>query len=39
MVMAAGLTSRREPASYSRRLVELAFDGKVELVMTETMLR
>ncbi len=39
MVVAAGLTSRREPASYSRRLVELAFDGKVELVMTETLLQ
>ncbi len=39
MVMAAGLTSRREPASYSRRLVELALDGKVELVMTETLLQ
>ncbi len=39
MVVAAGLTSRREPASYSRRLVELALDGKVELVVTETLLQ
>jgi len=38
MVLAAGLTSRREPASHSRRLVELAFDGKFELVVTETLL-
>lgn len=27
MVLAAGLTSRREPASHSRRLVELAIAG------------
>ena len=39
MVLAAGLTSRREPASHSRRLVELAIDGKVELVVTETLLQ
>lgn len=37
MILAAGLTSRREPASFSRRLVELAFDGEVELVLTETL--
>lgn len=39
MVMAAGLTSRREPASHSRRLVELAIHGKVELVVTEILLQ
>lgn len=39
MVLAADLTSRREPASHSRRLVELAIDGKVELVVTETLLQ
>lgn len=39
MVLAAGLTSRREPASHSRRLVELALGGKVELVVTETLLQ
>lgn len=38
MVLAAGLTSRREPASFSRRLVQLALDGKLALVMTETLL-
>ncbi len=38
MVLAAGLTSRREPASYSRRLVELAFDGVFDLVVTEILL-
>ena len=38
MVLAAGLTSRREPASFSRRLVELAFDGFFELVVTEVLL-
>lgn len=38
MVLAAGLTSRREPASYSRRLVELAFDGAFDLVVTEILL-
>jgi predicted nucleic acid-binding protein len=38
MVLAAGLTSRREPASFSRRLVEAALDGQVELVLTETLL-
>ncbi len=38
MVLAAGFTSRREPASFSRRLVELAFEGTVELVVTEVLL-
>jgi predicted nucleic acid-binding protein len=38
MVLAAGLTSRREPASFSRRLVELAFEGNFELVLTEVLL-
>lgn len=38
MVLAAGLTSRREPASYSRRLIEAALAGQVELVLTETLL-
>ena len=37
MVLAAGLTSRREPASFSRRLVEAALDGEIEVVMTETL--
>lgn len=37
-VLAAGLTSRREPASYSRRLVELSFDGEFDLVVTEILL-
>ena len=35
MVLAAGLTSRREPASFSRRLVEAAIDRMMELVLTE----
>jgi len=39
MVLVAGLTSRREPASYSRRLVELALDGRFELVVTATLLQ
>ena len=39
MVLAAGLTSRREPASFSRQLVELAFAGTFELVVTETLLQ
>jgi len=38
MVLAAGLTSRKEPASFSRRLVSAVFDGKIELVLTETLL-
>ena len=38
MVLAAGFTSRREPASFSRRLVELAFEGDFELVVTEVLL-
>ena len=38
MVLAAGLTSRREPASFSRSLVELAFEGTFELVVTEVLL-
>lgn len=38
MVLAAGLTSRREPASFSRRIVEAAVDGLVELVVTETLI-
>lgn len=38
MVLAAGLTSRREPASHSRRLVELAFDGAFDLIVTEILL-
>jgi hypothetical protein len=38
MVLAAGFTSRREPASFSRRLVELAFEGDFELVVTEILL-
>lgn len=37
MVLAAGLTSRREPSSFSRRLVELVFDGLFDLVLTETL--
>lgn len=39
MVLAAGLTSRREPASHSRRLVELALDGQFDLVVTEILLQ
>jgi predicted nucleic acid-binding protein len=38
MVLAAGLTSRREPASFSRRLVELAINEAFDLVVTETLL-
>ncbi len=38
MVLAAGLTSRREPASFSRRLIEAAAHGTVELVLTEKLL-
>lgn len=38
MILAAGLTSRREPASFSRRLVELAVDGAFDLVVTEILL-
>lgn len=37
-VLAAGLTSRREPASNSRRLIELPIDGHIEPVLTETLL-
>jgi predicted nucleic acid-binding protein len=39
MVLVAGLTSRREPASHSRRLVELAFEGQVDLIVTQTLLQ
>jgi len=39
MVLVAGLTSRREPASYSRRLVELAFEGAFDLVVTDVLLQ
>jgi predicted nucleic acid-binding protein len=39
MVLVAGLTSRREPASYSRRLIELILDGRVDFVVTEILLR
>lgn len=38
MVLAAGLTSRREPSSFSRRLLEAVADGVVDLVLTETLL-
>lgn len=38
MVLAAGFASRREPASFSRRLVELAFEGNFDLVVTEVLL-
>lgn len=38
MVLAAGLTSRREPASFSRRLVELGIDGAYDLIVTENLL-
>ena len=38
MVLAAGLTSRREPASFSRHLDELGIDGAYDLVVTETLL-
>lgn len=38
MVLAAGLTSRHEPASNSRRLIELAADGRFDLVVTKTLL-
>lgn len=38
MVLAAGLTSRREPASFSRRLIAAAAGGIVELILTETLL-
>ena len=38
MVLAAGLTSRREPASFSRRIVDAVLDGQVEVVLTETLL-
>lgn len=39
MVLAAGLTSRREPASNSRRLIELATEGRYGLVVTDTLLQ
>lgn len=35
MVLASGLTSKREPPSYSRRLVEMAIDGALRLVVTD----
>lgn len=38
MVLAAGLTSRQEPASFSKRLLHAAVDGMVELVLTDTLL-
>lgn len=38
MVLAAGLTSRREPVSFSRRLVELGINGAYDLVVTENLL-
>ena len=38
MVLVAGLTSRREPASFSRRLIEAIVQGVVELQLTETLL-
>jgi predicted nucleic acid-binding protein len=37
MVLAAGLTSRREPASFSRRLVEAGLGGYVDLIVTEVL--
>ena len=39
MVLVAGLTSRREPASFSRRLIECALGGEFELVVTDILLR
>lgn len=39
MVLVAGLTSRREPASHSRRLVELVLEGEVDLIVTQTLLQ
>ena len=38
MVLVAGLTSTREPASHSRRLIELAANGRFDLVVTDTLL-
>jgi putative PIN family toxin of toxin-antitoxin system len=38
MVLVAGLTSRRDPPSFSRRLIELAIDGSIELILTERLL-
>lgn len=38
MVLAAGLASRRDPPSFSRRLVELGIDGRIELILTERLL-
>jgi predicted nucleic acid-binding protein len=38
MVLAAGLTSRRERVSFSRRLVELALDRSIDLVLTDVLL-
>ena len=38
MVLAAGLTSRRAPESFSRRVIEAALAGSIELVVTETLL-
>jgi predicted nucleic acid-binding protein len=38
MVLAAGLTSKREPASHSRRLLDLAANGRFDLVITDTLL-
>lgn len=38
MILAAGLTSRRDPASHSRRLIELVLAERIELVLTETLI-
>jgi putative PIN family toxin of toxin-antitoxin system len=38
MVLAAGLTSRREPRSFSRRLIELGVDDQIELIVTERLI-
>jgi predicted nucleic acid-binding protein len=38
MVLASGLTSAREPASFAKRLIEAALDGRVAFILTETLL-
>jgi predicted nucleic acid-binding protein len=38
MVLASGLTSTREPASFAKRLIEAALDGRVAFILTETLL-
>ena len=38
MVIAAGLTSRRAPASFSRRLIDAALDEALDVVLTTTLL-